>query len=92
MADFPIPEGYFLLGGTTKENARAAIAEAQDRGFGAETVLTRHDGFLIPLAEGEVVEHVDDDATSDEAQDKPAAKSKKQDAAKASSDKKKEGE
>lgn len=55
MADFPIPEGYYLLGGITKENARTAISEAQERGFGADTVRTRHDGFLIPLAEGEIL-------------------------------------
>lgn len=55
MADFPIPEGYFLLGGINKENARTAISEAQERGFGADSVLTRHDGFLIPLQDGEIL-------------------------------------
>lgn len=52
MAEFPIPEGYELLVGLTKENARQALAEAVENGFGPETVLTRHDGFLIPLPEG----------------------------------------
>jgi len=55
MADFPIPEGFYLLGPLTKENARTAISEAQERGFGADTVQTRHDGFLIPLKEGEIL-------------------------------------
>lgn len=58
MADFPIIEGYFLLGGRSKENARKAISEAQERGFGADAVLTRQDGYLIPLADGEVTELV----------------------------------
>lgn len=56
MADFPITEGYFLLSGRNKENARKAISEAQERGFGADSVLTRHDGYLIPLGKGDVVE------------------------------------
>lgn len=49
MADFPIPEGYYLLGGVSKENARKALAEAEEGGFTADSVLTRNDGFLIPL-------------------------------------------
>lgn len=50
MADFPIPEGHSLLEGRSKENARRALAEAEENGFGPEAVLTRADGYLIPLA------------------------------------------
>lgn len=65
MADFPIPEGYSLLSGVTKENARKALAEAVDNGFGPESVLTRHDGFLIPLPEGFEGEEVEEAVTPD---------------------------
>lgn len=58
MADFPIIEGYFLLGGRSKENARKAISEAQERGYGAESVLTRHDGYLIPLGDADAIETI----------------------------------
>lgn len=59
MAEFPIPEGYALLVGLTKANARQALDEAVENGFGPETVLTRHDGFLIPLPEGYEVENLE---------------------------------
>lgn len=51
-----IPEGYELLPGLTKENAEIALRHATDRGFEEGAVLTSsvHDGFLIPLGEGDV--------------------------------------
>lgn len=55
MAEFPIPEGYYLLGPVNTKNAKQALAEAEENGFGPETVQTRHDGFLIPLPADEVV-------------------------------------
>ena len=65
MADFPITEGYFLLSGRNKENARKAISEAQERGYGADSVLTRHDGYLIPLGKGDAVAVEGDEPESD---------------------------
>lgn len=59
MAEFPIPEGYALLVGLSKENARQALAEAVENGYGPETVLTRHDGFLIPMPEGYEPEEIE---------------------------------
>lgn len=68
MADFPIIEGYFLLGGRSKENARKAIDEAQKRGFGADAVLTRQDGYLIPLSahEGDAGDEIVSDSDEGE--------------------------
>lgn len=66
MAEFPIPEGYYLLAGKSKENARQALAEAEENGFPAESVLTRNEGFLIPLPEGYVPEGADVEQIPDE--------------------------
>lgn len=44
-----IPEGYELLSGRSGENARKALALAEDRGVDASQILTQTDGYLIPL-------------------------------------------
>ncbi len=46
----PIPEGYELLTGRSSKNARAAIELAEERGLPTESVLTRGDGYLVPLS------------------------------------------
>lgn len=46
-----IPEGYEFIGGRNTENARQALASAIERGFPEETVLTVHDGYLVPLGD-----------------------------------------
>lgn len=61
MAEFPIPEGYELLAGLTKENALQALATAEENGHAPESVRTRHDGFLIPLPEGYEPEDLGED-------------------------------
>jgi hypothetical protein len=47
----PIPEGYELLSGHGRDNARAALKVAQDRGLSTATVLRVRDGYLIPLGD-----------------------------------------
>ena len=44
-----IPEGYELLSGHSRENARKALSLAQERGFPVETVLSVKDGYHVPL-------------------------------------------
>lgn len=48
-----IPEGYELLAGRSRDNARAALAAAEERGLDVSTVLTVRDGYLIPLGDSE---------------------------------------
>lgn len=50
-----IPEGYEFLSGRTRDNARTAIADAVERGFPESTVLTVHDGYLVPIGDSQVV-------------------------------------
>lgn len=64
MAEFPIPEGYYLLGPVNTKTAKQALAEAEENGFAPETVQTRSDGFLVPLPREE--EEIDDDDDDDE--------------------------
>lgn len=69
MHGFPIPDGYYLLGGLKRENALQALAEAEEGGHGPESVLTTSGGFLIPLPLGgrvaEEVGEVEEDTTPD---------------------------
>ncbi len=44
-----IPEGYDLLPERSRENAKAALALAVERGVPESSVLTTQDGYLIPL-------------------------------------------
>lgn len=46
-----IPDGYELLSGRGRDNAREAIRIAEERGFPSESVLSQTDGYLIPLTE-----------------------------------------
>ncbi len=46
-----IPEGYELLAGRNRKNAKKALGEAVDRGFPEQTVLTHPEGYLIPTGE-----------------------------------------
>ena len=43
-----IPEGYELLAGRNRKNAKKALSIATDRGFPEQTVLTHPEGYLIP--------------------------------------------
>lgn len=55
MAPMAIPEGYDLLPTRSRSNARKAIALAEERGYSSEVVLSRSDGYLIPLGVAEAV-------------------------------------
>lgn len=44
-----IPEGYELVVGHSTENAKTALATAEERGLGPETVLRSPSGYLVPL-------------------------------------------
>lgn len=46
-----IPEGYELLTGRSRENARAAIQLAVERGLPTEVVRTTGEGYLIPIVD-----------------------------------------
>lgn len=46
-----IPEGYELLAGRNRKNAKKALGEAVDRGFPEQAVLTHPEGYLIPTGE-----------------------------------------
>lgn len=46
-----IPEGYELLTGRSRENARAAIKLAEERGLPTESVRTTGEGYLIPITD-----------------------------------------
>lgn len=50
----PIPEGFDLLPNRSRDNARKAIALAEERGYDSFSVLSRSDGYLIPLGEGDL--------------------------------------
>jgi len=52
MARTVIPEGYDFLPDRSRDNARKALALAEERGLEADVVLTVTDGYLIPLNEG----------------------------------------
>lgn len=54
-----IPEGYELFTPRSPETARQALAAAVDRGFPAETVLTVHDGYYVPLGDTPAPEPAD---------------------------------
>ncbi len=43
-----IPEGYELLAGRNRKNAKKALSIATDRGFPEQAVLTHPEGYLIP--------------------------------------------
>ena len=62
----PIPEGFELLVGRGRENARKALALADERGFEPTAVRTSTllNGFLIPL--GDSVEDGSDEAIIEE--------------------------
>lgn len=67
MAPTAIPEGYELLAGRSRENARAALDAAEAKGLEPQTVLTHPEGYLIPLTgeEDAEVEEVDFPKASD---------------------------
>ena len=44
-----IPEGYELLAGRNRENAKKALATAEERGLPTSVVLTHPEGYLIPV-------------------------------------------
>ncbi len=44
-----IPEGYELHAGRGRENAKKALATAEERGLPASSVLTHPEGYLIPV-------------------------------------------
>lgn len=46
-----IPEGYELLSGRSRENARAALKLAEERGFPVSSVQTTTEGYFIPTGE-----------------------------------------
>ena len=46
-----IPEGYELLAGRNRKNAKKALSIATDRGFPEQAVLTHPEGYLIPTGE-----------------------------------------
>lgn len=59
---------YDILPGRNSENAKKAIALAEERGFPAESVLTFRDGYKVPLA--------DEDAPKADSEDEDAPKPK----------------
>lgn len=61
-----IPEGYDLLPTCSRENAKAALALAVERGVPESSVLTTQDGYLIPLG-SRAAEVEDLEADTDEA-------------------------
>lgn len=61
-----IPEGYDLLPTRSRENAKAALALAVERGVPESSVLTTQDGYLIPLG-SRAAEVEDLEADTDEA-------------------------
>lgn len=48
-----IPEGYELHAGRGRENAKAALAIAEERGFPAASVLTHPEGYLVRTVDEE---------------------------------------
>lgn len=56
-----IPEGYDLLPERSRENAKAALALAVERGVPESSVLTTQDGYLIPLGSQTADESLDGD-------------------------------
>lgn len=56
---------YDNIPGRSRENAKKALALAEERGFPPESVRTTRDGYQIPLAE---------DAVKDDPKVTPAAK------------------
>lgn len=69
MSPTGIPDGYELLVGRSRDKARAALALADERGLKPQEVLTRYDGYLIPIVDGapdeEFTEIVSDGAGGD---------------------------
>ena len=59
-----IPEGYELLVGRSREHALKALATADERGLPSDSVLSVHEGFLIPLAGEETSEEKTAKATA----------------------------
>lgn len=56
-----IPDGYELLVGRSRENARKALAMADERGLPPQAVLTRRSGYLIPIIDEVVADDPDGD-------------------------------
>lgn len=66
-----IPEGYELVVGHSAENARTALASAEERGHGPETVLRSRSGYLVPLGDS-LPDPIHPPATVEEAQERAA--------------------
>lgn len=78
-----IPEGYELLAGRNRKNAKKALSTATDRGFPEQVVLTHPEGYLIPTGEtsDEVTAEVKDDVQFEEIElPKPTASKAEQEA------------
>ena len=73
-----IPEGYELLVGRSREHALKALATADERGLPSDSVLSVHEGFLIPLAGEETSEELDEaeDQGEEDAVELPKASDK----------------
>lgn len=56
MSNIAIPEGFELLHGRNRENAKKAISTAEGRGFPTSSVLTHPEGYLIPTGEVDAIE------------------------------------
>lgn len=54
MSNIAIPEGFELLHGRGRENAKQAISTAEERGFTSDRVLTHPEGYLIPVEVSDV--------------------------------------
>lgn len=64
-----IPDGYELLPVRSRENAKAALAAAEEKGFDPSTVLTHPEGYLIPLTEDEKAAAAEADEVEDDEDD-----------------------
>ena len=56
MSNIAIPEGFELLHGRNRENAKKAISTAEERGLPTSSVLTHPEGYLIPTGEVDAIE------------------------------------
>ena len=54
MSNIAIPEGFELLHGRNRENAKKAISTAEERGLPTSSVLTHPEGYLIPVEVSDV--------------------------------------
>lgn len=71
MSQNNIPDGFKLLAGRGRENAVAAIEQAEEAGFPPESVRTTREGYLIPLSDEEREEQA---KAAEEADERPNEK------------------